>query len=86
MADNCAKAGVEDLVCTLPHEGSKLNIRVNAMAPGLVETRSNVEALQPEDTSPWAQREEIAEVVVFLASDAASGITGQVLAVPGRRP
>ncbi len=85
VAYNCAKAGVEALVRTLAHEGSKLNIRVNAIGPGLVETRSNVEALQPEDTSPWAKREEIAEAVVFLASDAASGITGQVLAVPGRR-
>ena len=86
VAYNCAKAGVEALVHTLAHEGSKLNIRVNAIAPGLVETRSNIEGRQPQDTARWPKREEVAEAVVFLASGAASGITGQVLAVPGRRP
>ncbi|HSH78980.1 MAG TPA: SDR family oxidoreductase [Herpetosiphonaceae bacterium] len=84
VAYNCAKAGVEALVRTLAYEGRTLNIRANAIGPGIVETRSNVESMKPEDTSRWAKREEIAEAVVFLASDAASGITGQVLAVPGR--
>jgi NAD(P)-dependent dehydrogenase (short-subunit alcohol dehydrogenase family) len=83
-AYNCAKAGVVALVQTLAHEGRKLNIRVNAIGPGLVETKSNVESMKPEDTSRWPKREEIAEAVVFLASDAASGVTGQILAVPGR--
>ncbi|HSH80096.1 MAG TPA: SDR family oxidoreductase [Herpetosiphonaceae bacterium] len=84
VAYNCAKAGVEALVRTLAYEGRTLNIRANAIGPGIVETRSNIESMKPEDTARWAQREEIAAAVVFLASDAASGITGQVLAVPGR--
>ncbi len=53
----------------LAHEGSASNIQANAIGPGIVETRSNVESMKPEDTSSWAQREEVA----FLASDAATG-------------
>jgi NAD(P)-dependent dehydrogenase (short-subunit alcohol dehydrogenase family) len=56
---------------------------VNAIAPGLVDTASNVEAMKPKDMKRWAKREDIAEAVVFLASPAAHGITGQVVAVTG---
>ena len=37
----------------------------------------------PEDLARWPKREEITAAVVFLASDEASGITGQVIPVPG---
>ncbi|MCZ7595295.1 MAG: SDR family oxidoreductase [Hyphomicrobium sp.] len=39
--------------------------------------------MKPKDTSKWAQRGEIADTVVFLASPASLGITGQVLDVTG---
>lgn len=83
VAYNCAKAGVEALTRTLALEGRDANIRVNAIAPGLVDTRSNVEAIQPKDLSRWVRREDVAQAAVFLASDAAQGITGQVIAVQG---
>ena len=53
------------------------------MAPGLVDTASNVEAMKPKDLKKWAKRQDIAQAVIFLASDAAAGITGQVIAVTG---
>jgi NAD(P)-dependent dehydrogenase (short-subunit alcohol dehydrogenase family) len=86
VAYNCAKAGVAALTHTLALEGRKHNIGVNAVAPGLVDTKSNVKAMQPkpEDQARWPRREEIAAAVVFLACDEASGITGQVVEVPGR--
>ena len=86
VAYNCAKAGVVALTRTLALEGRKHNIRVNAVAPGLVETKSNVKAMQPkeEDLARWPSREEITAAVLFLASEQASGITGQILAVTGR--
>jgi NAD(P)-dependent dehydrogenase (short-subunit alcohol dehydrogenase family) len=86
VAYNCAKAGVVALTRTLALEGRKHNIGANAVAPGLADTKSNVEAMQPkpEDLARWAKREEIAAAVVFLASDEASGITGQVVGVQGR--
>ena len=83
VAYNCAKAGVEALTRTLALEGRDAGIRVNAVAPGLVDTASNVEAMKPKDLKKWAKRQDIAQAVIFLASDAAAGITGQVIAVTG---
>src|SRR6516162_6545735 len=80
LAYNCAKAGVEALTRTLALEGRDSAIRVNA---GLVDTASNIAAMKPKDLKRWAKREDIAETVVFLASPAAAGITGQVIAVTG---
>lgn len=83
VAYNCAKAGVDALTRTLALEGRDAGIRVNAVAPGLVDTASNIAAMKPKDLKRWAKREDIAQAVVFLASDAAAGITGQVIPVAG---
>ncbi|MFN3624219.1 MAG: SDR family NAD(P)-dependent oxidoreductase [Hyphomicrobium sp.] len=80
---NVAKAGVVALTRTFALEGKDAHIRVNAVAPGLVDTASNVNMMKPKDTSKWAKREEIADVVVFLASPASLGVTGQVISVTG---
>jgi NAD(P)-dependent dehydrogenase (short-subunit alcohol dehydrogenase family) len=53
------------------------------VAPGLVDTASNIAAMKPKDLKRWAKREDIAETVLFLASQAGAGITGQVIAVTG---
>lgn len=86
VAYNCAKAGIEALTRTFAIEGRKHNIRVNAVAPGLVDTRDNIESMKPtsEDLAKWVRREEVARVVAFLASDGASGIQGQVIEIPGK--
>jgi NAD(P)-dependent dehydrogenase (short-subunit alcohol dehydrogenase family) len=83
VAYNCAKAGVDALTRTLALEGREHGIRVNAVAPGLVDTASNIEAMKPKDLKKWARKEDIAKAVVFLASDASAGITGQTIPVTG---
>lgn len=83
IAYNCAKAGIEALTRTLALEGRDAGIRVNAVAPGLVDTESNIAAMHPKDLSRWAKREDIAEVTLFLASSRSAGVTGQTLAVTG---
>lgn len=83
VAYNCAKAGIEALTRTLALEGRDSSIRVNAVAPGLVDTESNIEAMKPKDLKRWTKREDIAQATVFLASDASAGITGQILPVTG---
>jgi NAD(P)-dependent dehydrogenase (short-subunit alcohol dehydrogenase family) len=83
VAYNCAKAAIEALTRTLALEGRDSGIRVNAVAPGLVDTASNIAAMKPKDLKRWTKREDIARAVVFLASPAAAGITGQVIPVTG---
>jgi NAD(P)-dependent dehydrogenase (short-subunit alcohol dehydrogenase family) len=80
---NVAKAGVVALTRTFALEGRDAKIRVNAVGPGLVDTASNVAMMKPKDTSKWAKRDEIADVVVFLASDQSIGVTGQLVDVTG---
>ena len=86
-----SKAGVIGLTKTTAKEFAARNIRVNAVAPGFIETEMT-DAL-PEDIKsamltqiPLAklgQAEEVAKVVAFLASDEASYMTGQTLHVDG---
>lgn len=86
-AYNCAKAGVTALTRTLALELKKTDVTVNAIAPGLIDTEANVKAMKPspEDLQKkWVGRDQVARATLFLASDEAAGITGQVLAVTGR--
>ena len=78
-----SKAGLAHLTKQLAVELASSGIRVNAVAPGLVDTASNIAVMKPKDMKRWTRREDIAATVVFLASQAAAGITGQVMAVTG---
>lgn len=87
LAYNCAKAGVTALTRTLALEWAADGIAVNAIAPGLIDTEANLADLAPSPEARarrWVTRAEIAEATLFLASDAAAGVNGQVLAVTGR--
>ena len=86
-----AKAGLIGMTKTLAKELSSRNIRVNAVAPGFVDT-DMTEKLTPQQKEALigmiplkrtAKPEEIASVVLFLASQASSYVTGQVLCVDG---
>lgn len=87
---DAAKAGVIMLTRDLAKEFSPI-IRVNAVAPGWVDTAMNeklpAEFLEEEKKKIYLQRlarpEEIAKVIVFLASDDASFITGSIVKVDG---
>ena len=86
-----AKAGMIGLTKTLAKELASRNIQVNAVAPGFVDTdmTEKLTAAQREallniiPMKRTARPEEIASAVLFLASSAASYITGQVLCVDG---
>ncbi len=93
-----AKAGQLGLVRQLAHELGRWNITVNAVAPGFVRSNPTTER-QWQDLGAEGQRDlvgrialgrlgtaaDIADAVLFLASDRASWITGQVLRVDGGR-
>jgi 3-oxoacyl-[acyl-carrier protein] reductase len=86
-----AKAGVIGLTKSLAQEFSSRNIRVNAIAPGFIDTemtRGLPDAVKEQYLAKvplgrFGGPEEVANVAVFLASDAAGYMTGQVLAVDG---
>ncbi len=93
---NMGKAAMESLAFTLANEERKNGIRVNTVAPGLVETEmgrrlvkavSNVSDLRALDASmPFGHvctTEEVAEVVRFLVSDRAAYVTGERIYVDG---
>lgn len=87
VAYNCGKAGVTALTRTLALELKKTDITVNAVAPGLIDTEANLRAMKPspeELQKKWVSRDAVARAVLFLASDDAVGITGQVLTVAGK--
>ncbi len=57
-------------------------VRVNAIAPGMIDTAQNRESVDDDDAD-FVTREDIAEVVLFLASDASNGISGETIHVSG---
>jgi len=86
------KAGVVAITKGLGRELGPQGIRVNAIAPGVIETDMVREHLSPElrekvlarfPLGRFATVEEVAQVALFLASDAASFVTGETIAVDG---
>lgn len=79
-----AKAGVINLTETMAEESKTHNIQVNAIVPSIIDTPANRKSMPNADFSRWVKAEEIAELLLFLASDKSSGITGSIIKVPGR--
>ena len=91
VAYSAAKAGVIGLTKALAKEAGPSGVRVNCVSPGMIDTEMNasvdaaaVEAIK--DETPLCRTgdpAEVAKAMLFLASDDASFITGQVIAVNG---
>jgi len=90
-AYSASKAGLIGLTKSVARELASRNIRVNAVSPGFIATDMTSAIPAPAkdkllDSIPLARlgtSEEVAQAVLFLASDAASYITGEVLKVNG---
>ena len=78
-----SKAGVHRLTEALAAEW-KGRITVNAVLPSTIDTAANRASMPKADFKKWVTAEELAEVILFLASDAASAVTGALLPVSGR--
>jgi NAD(P)-dependent dehydrogenase (short-subunit alcohol dehydrogenase family) len=89
---SASKAGLIGLSGTIAKEYGSKNITSNVVVPGMFETDMTKDTLSPELQKFWleycplkrmGQLDELAEVVLFLASDSSSFINGQVINVTG---
>ena len=83
-AYNAGKAGVVSLTRSTALEEKDNGVRVNAIAPGVVDTAQNREQMG-EDAMAWVERDEIVAAVLFLAGDAGTGVNGETIRVAGRQ-
>jgi NAD(P)-dependent dehydrogenase (short-subunit alcohol dehydrogenase family) len=75
---------VHKLTEALADETRALPLTVNAVLPSIIDTPANRADMTDADFSTWVQPQELATVMLFLASDAASGVTGALIPVRGR--
>ena len=90
---SASKAGLIGLTRDLAGEWARRGVRVNALAPGWFESEMTAEMFADERSMGWVARNapmgragqphELDGALLFLASDASSYVTGQVLAVDG---
>lgn len=72
-----AKTGVATLMRSIANEERKNGVRANAVAPTSIRTAANIAAMG--DKTHYIEREQVASAVVFLCSEAASAISGELL-------
>ncbi|HFD39339.1 MAG TPA: SDR family oxidoreductase [Anaerolineae bacterium] len=83
-AYSVSKSAVVRLVESLAAELRRKNINVNCILPGTIDTPQNRQAMPQADHSRWVPPEAIAQVVLFLTSDAAWPINGAAVPVYGQ--
>jgi NAD(P)-dependent dehydrogenase (short-subunit alcohol dehydrogenase family) len=83
-AYTASKAGVERFTESLAQELKDRGITVNCVLPGTLDTPRNRADMPHADFGRWVSPDALAEVVTFLASDAARAVTGAAIRVSGR--
>jgi NAD(P)-dependent dehydrogenase (short-subunit alcohol dehydrogenase family) len=83
-AYSASKAALLSLVRTIGLENGDRNITANAVLPGMMDTPKNRAAMPDADTSQWVHPSQVASLLVYLACDDASDITGAAIPVYGR--
>ncbi len=76
-----SKSGLIRLVESISEEVKALNINVNCVMPSIVDTEANRKAVTDADFSKWVKTEDLANVILFLASDESKAIHGAAIPV-----
>jgi len=79
-----AKAGLLVLAETIAEEYRDRGVRANAVLPGTIDTPANRRSMPNADHGKWTPPEEIARVIVFLASPASAAVNGAAVPVYGK--
>lgn len=79
-----AKSAVHSLTQALAEELKGDNVTVNAVLPSIIDTPTNRVDMPNADVSSWVAPADLAAVMLFLASEAATAITGALVPVTGR--
>lgn len=79
-----SKAAVITLTETLSAENRNVGINVNCILPGTIDTPQNRAAMPKADPTSWVPPEALADVVLFLSSQASRAISGAAIPVFGR--
>lgn len=84
LAAYCAsKAGVVALTQAIADETKGTNITANVVLPSIIDTPANRAAMGSENAEQWVKPESLAQVICFLASEAAKDMRGAVVPVYG---
>jgi NAD(P)-dependent dehydrogenase (short-subunit alcohol dehydrogenase family) len=79
-----SKTAVRRLTESMSAELKDKGINVNCIMPGTIDTPANREAMPNADFDKWVPPAALADVILFLASDAARAVTGAAVPVFGR--
>ncbi|AFY50267.1 dehydrogenase of unknown specificity, short-chain alcohol dehydrogenase like protein [Nostoc sp. PCC 7524] len=82
-AYSAAKAGVVALTKAIADETKGTNITANVILPSVIDTPANRQAMGTENADKWVKPEAIAQLICFLASDAAKDIRGAAIPIYG---
>jgi NAD(P)-dependent dehydrogenase (short-subunit alcohol dehydrogenase family) len=74
-----AKSAVVTLMRAVAQEEKANGVRANALAPGAIRTAANLQSMG--ESARYVEREPVAEAVLYLCSEEARAITGQVIAL-----
>ena len=79
-----SKAGVHSLTQALSEELKEDGVTVNAVLPSILDTPTNRADMPKADFASWVKPEDLAAVMLFLASEEAGAVTGALIPVTGR--
>jgi 7-alpha-hydroxysteroid dehydrogenase len=83
-AYNLAKAAVVALTKAIAEEGAKSGVRCNCVAPGMLQTEKNEQAMPSADRSRWVPLEDVAAAIAFLLGPESESVNGAVISLPSR--